>query len=75
MSMGRVRGERDTVFRRMDFIEGPRPFQKVKIQYLRAARAASLRTVPRYIINRLKMLGERKPCRLQFREVLAGMIG
>jgi hypothetical protein len=38
MSMGRMRGERDTVFRRMDFIEGPRPFQKVKIQPFRAAR-------------------------------------
>ena len=38
MSMGCIRGERDTVFRRMHFIEGPRPFQKVKIQPFRTAR-------------------------------------
>ena len=31
--MGRMRGECDTVFRRMDLIEGLRIFQKVKIQY------------------------------------------
>ncbi len=38
MSMGRMRGERDTVFRRMDSIVGPRPFQKVKFQPFRAVR-------------------------------------
>jgi hypothetical protein len=37
MSMGCVRGEHDTVFRRMNFIEGPCPFQKVKIQPFRTA--------------------------------------